>query len=225
MLTITRATDGSGNIVSIHDCYGREIFYEDGTYSNAIVPKPWARSMQLLTNVSQIVPMGTTSSPPNWYSYGYTDSSNGNPSSVSPGYDEEVPFLTSCSMPSPTGTGVTTFHWSYDAHGLVASETDGNGVQTDYSYGSNTSTATTLDAQGNPFAVKTVTYDNLMNGTSTSNAAGQVTSTSTFNDPNDPYRPSSVTDPFNHVTSYTWDPYGNQTSETSARGTVTTNTY
>jgi len=37
LLTLQRATDGTGNIVLIQDCYNREVFYHDGMYSNSQV--------------------------------------------------------------------------------------------------------------------------------------------------------------------------------------------
>ena len=70
--------------------------------------------MQLLDRVSQLVPVGTTTTPPDRYVYGYTNLSNRNPSATVRGGYELVPFLTSCSVPSPTGSGVSTMRWSYD---------------------------------------------------------------------------------------------------------------
>ncbi len=142
LLTLQRATDGSGNLVLVKDCYGRTVFYHDGLYSNSQVPKPWARSMTLLDRVSQIVPTGTNTNPPDRYVYAYQMLSNTNPSGTTAGGYEQVPFLHTCSVPSPTGAGVSTTTWNYDpSTDFVQSETDGNGNETDYQ---------AADANGNP---------------------------------------------------------------------------
>jgi len=69
LLTLQQATDGTGNIVLIQDCYNREVFYHNGLYFNSQVPKPWVRSLQLLDRVSQIIPTGTNTNLPGRYVY------------------------------------------------------------------------------------------------------------------------------------------------------------
>ncbi len=236
MLTIQRATDGSGNIVLVKDCYGRTVFYHDGLYSNSQVSKPWARSMTLLDRVSQIVPTGTNTNPPDRYVYAYQMLSNTNPSGTTAGGYEQVPFLHTCSVPSPTGAGVSTTTWNYDpSTDFVQSETDGNGNETDYQAadangnpvgGLSAATLVTVkDAQGNVAYKSLHGYNPDMSATAVTDGAGQAVSTPSYSDPNDPYRPSAVTDGNGNVTHNTWDSFGNQTSQTSPRGTVTTNTY
>lgn len=236
LLTIQRATDGTGNIVLVADAYGREVFYHDGMYSNSQVPKPWARSMQLLDRVSQIVPTGTNSTPPDRYVYAYQMLSNTNVSATTPGGYEQVPFLHTCSVPSPTGAGLSTYTWNYDATtDFVQSEIDGNGNETDYQSAdangnpttgqTNSTLVTVKDARGNVVYKSLHGYNPDMSATAVTDGAGQAVSTPSYSDPNDPYRPSAVTDGNGHVTQYTWDAYGNQTSQTSPRGTTTTNTY
>ncbi len=226
LLTIARATDGSGNIVSVTDCYKRQIFYHDGTFANAQVPKPWARTLQLLDRVSQIVPSNGTTTPPDLYVYGYTNLSNGNLSATTPGTYELIPLLTSCKTPSPTGTGQSTLTWNYDPKtDYITSESDGNGNVTAYTYGANSTIVSHQDSHGKAFYVETIGYDNNMNPTTDTDGAGRQTESPTYSDPLDPSAPSSITDANNHTTSYTWDQFGNKTSETSPRGTKTVYTY
>ncbi len=236
LLTIQRATDGTGNIVLIQDCYNREVFYHDGMYSNSQVPKPWARSLQLLDRVSQIVPTGTNTNPPDRYVYAYQMLSNTNVSATTAGGYEQVPFLHTCSVPSPTGAGLSTYTWNYDATtDFVQSEIDGNGNETDYQSAdaqgnpttgqTNSTLVTVKDARGNVVYKSLHGYNPDMSATAVTDGAGQAVSTPSYSDPNDPYHPSAVTDGNGHVTQYTWDSFGNQTSQTSPRGTVTTNTY
>ncbi len=236
LLTLQRATDGTGNLVLVQDCYGREVFYHDGLYSNSQVPKPWARSLQLLDRVSQIVPTGTNTNPPDRYVYAYQMLSNTNLSATTPGGYEQVPFLHTCSVPSPTGSGVSTYTWNYDATtDFVQSEIDGNGNETDYQSAdangnpttgqTNSTLVTVKDARGNVAYKSLHGYNPDMSATAVTDGAGQAVSTPSYSDPNDPYRPSSVTDGNGKTTHYTWDAYGNQTSQTSPRGTLMTNTY
>ena len=186
------------------------------------MPVPWARTLQLLDHVSQVVSVSTSTTPPNRYVYGYTNLSNGNASATNPGSYELVPFLTSCSTPSPTGTGVSTLHWTYDqVTDFITSESDGNGNITTYTYSLNWTKLVYKDARGNVQYTRTIGYDNNMNPTTDTNGAQVQTESPTYSDPNDPYMPSSITDANNHTTYYTWDQYGNKTSETSPRGTKT----
>src|SRR5207247_4758714 len=52
LLTINRATDGTGNITSVADAYGRSIYYQVGTYATQNVPGGWPQSYQELTERS-----------------------------------------------------------------------------------------------------------------------------------------------------------------------------
>ncbi len=64
-----------------------------------------------------------------------------------------------------------------------------------------------------------------MEETSRKNGAGQVLATTVYADGNDPYQPSSVTDGNGHTSYSSYDTYGNMTQATSARGTVTHNSF
>ncbi len=227
LLTLQRATDGTGNLVSLQDCYRRMVFYHDGLYSNSQVPKPWARSMQLLDRVSQIVPTGTNSTPPDRYVYAYQMVSNSNSSATVAGGYELVPYLHTCSVPSPTGSGVSTYTWNYDPQtGFVSSESDGNGNIHRYTYSDGTHTQVTVtDAAGTVVAQQTYGFNSSMSAGTRTDNAGTVTSSPAYSDPNSWYQPSSVTDGNGKTTQYTHDQFGNMTSQTSPRGTKTVHTY
>jgi RHS repeat-associated protein len=225
LLRITRALDGSGNITHVDDAYGRSIYYHCGTYTCVGVPYPWPQSYQETDHVSQIVPT-STQAPPDNYMYGYQGVHNDE--------GELIPFLHMLSVPSPTGTGLSTATINYASTSLVASLVDGNG---------NIRAYTSTDANGNPsypspytqVTVSTpggqVDYSYIVgtNGSmlqsSSTNGAGQLLSTAVYSDPNNPFEPSSVTDANGHTTQASYDAYGNTVQIISSRGTVTRNTF
>src|SRR5207248_293580 len=96
LLAITRAADGTGNITGVSDAYGRSVYYHTGTYATTNVPAGFPQSYQEVDTVSQVVPTGTVNPPFQW-SYGYQNVSNLENS-------EQVPFLHTLTVPSPTGT-------------------------------------------------------------------------------------------------------------------------
>jgi RHS repeat-associated protein len=226
LLTVKRTNDGTGNIAYLTDNTGRSMAYHSGYYNTRNVPNGYPQYYQQLDHVGVISPAGTLS-PTDRYRFGYSEFPN------TEGY-EEVPFLTDISVPSPTGTGLSTSSFSYDAStGQLISRTDGNG---------NTRTYESVDSNGNPnqyglFTKVTVTnasdqtvytftsgYDNNMNETSLTNGAGALLFTNVFSDPNDPFMPSTSTDANGNVQTYTYDAFGNTLTYKSARGTTTTNT-
>jgi hypothetical protein len=99
LLTFTRATDGTGNLVSVSDAYGRSVYYHVGNYLTHNVPPGNPQSYQEVDLVSEIVPAGTVNAP-NRYTYGYENVANGQL--------EQLPFLYTITVPSPTGSGTST---------------------------------------------------------------------------------------------------------------------
>jgi RHS repeat-associated protein len=225
LLSVKRTNDGTGNIAYLTDNTGRSVAYHNGYYSTRNVPNSYPQYYQQLDHIGLISPIGTLS-PTDRYGLGYSDSPNTEG-------EEEVPFLTSISVPSPTGAGLSTSTFSYDpATGELLSRTDGNG---------NTRSYESVDSNGNPdpsgqFTLTTVTnassqtvysfmagYDQNMNETTLTNGAGVNLFTSVFSDPNDPFMPSSTTDANGNTQSFTYDSFGNTLTAKSARGTTTTN--
>ncbi len=233
LLSILRVGDGSGNIAQIADCYGRSVFYhveKSGPY-NAPGGNAYALA---LDHVSQIVPTGSVVLPDR-YVYGYQIVVNYEPASY-----ERIPvnYLHTITVPSPTGTGVSTATINYDTSfngPLVTSLVDGNG---------NTTAFISVDSSGNPANMTDYTkvtftakgdpsptysyigsYDNNMSGTTVTDGQGRVTSTKVYSDTSDPLRPSSVADGNGNVTKYVWDQFGNMQQMTSPRVTVTSKTW
>ena len=225
LLTITRANDGTGNITHVDDAYGRSLYYHCGYYSTH-VPAPYPMGFQEVDHVSQIVSTGTQQAPDH-FTYGYQSIYNAE--------GERIPFLHTLTVPSPTGVGTSTTTINYlDYYQIVSNIVDSNG---------NTRTYTSSDANGNAsypsaytkVAVKDnkgnlsysyiVSYNSAMEETYRKNGAGQVLATTAYADGNDPYQPSSVTDGNGHTSYFSYDTYGNTTQATSARGTVTRNTF
>ena len=110
---VTFNRNGAGNLTAINDRYGRSIVYRVSTFATANVPSGWAQSYVEVDHVSQIVTTGTTN-PPDRYAYGYYNVPNGE-------FSEQVPFLHTITVPSPTGTGnatATIDYGSFNAAGI-----------------------------------------------------------------------------------------------------------
>ncbi len=178
LLAIQR--DGKGGIASVTDCYGREVFYHVDDYGENI--------FRALDFVSQVVPTGMANAPAR-YVYGYESHAN------IEGYHPS-PFLHTISVPSPTGSGTSTATINYDPNTLfVSSLVDANGNTRTYKAVDYLHTKVTVtDAQGHVAYSYVGGFDNNMSRTSVTDGAGHLTSFETYGDPNDPYRPSSVTD-------------------------------
>ena len=227
LLSIIRTTDGTGAITSVADAYGRSIAYHVGFYPTYNVPSSYPQSYRQVDRISQVEPAASLTPADRW-ALGYSQVSNTEGR-------ETVPFLAAISVPSPTGTGYSTATIQYDpSTDFVTSLTDANGNTRSYtqvdanglpSPGSNYTRVQVADAGGNVDYSYTVSFDSNMSETGRANGAGQSLSSKTFSDPNDPLRPSSVTDGNGHATQYTYDQFGNVFTQTSPRNTKTTNTY
>ncbi|HLJ54175.1 MAG TPA: DUF6531 domain-containing protein, partial [Chthonomonadaceae bacterium] len=217
LITITHDST-TGGITEIDDRYSRSVYYSVGSYATTNVPGGYPQYFMEVDHVSQIVATGT-SSPPDRYAYGYQSVSNGEGS-------EEVPFLHTITVPSPTGTGTATATINYATDGtcVVTSIVDANGNQAVYTpVTSVASTQVTYkDSGGTTIYQYTADFDSNMSEVQRTNGSGVYQATNTFSDPNDPYRPSNITNAVSVSTDYTWDQFGNTLTRTSARGTVTT---
>jgi RHS repeat-associated protein len=232
LLTLARAI-GTGNVTSITDCYGRGVSYQEAAFTVDVNGQPASdgQTYQELTQVSQVAPASMTSPPSRW-SFGYQDISNTEG-------EEEVPFLHTITVPSPTGSGTSQATLNYSATtDLVSSIVDGNGNTESFastnatggaSYPSNYTTVTVSNTGTSPYSY-TVGFDSNMSQTSETDGTGHATGTRAYSSPNDPYRPSSTQDGNGYTAQYTWDQYGNMLTKTPPSSAVrtpavTTNTY
>ena len=203
LLSLTYQQVGSGVILltAVTDTYGRQVQYR---YS-----VPTGLSVWSLTWVSQVVPAGT-SNPAMRYSYDYIP------------YSSTSPFLSSITVPSPTGTGVATSTLQY-ASGRVVARVDAN--RTEYNYGTAGQTVVTVkDPMGNVVYQWTQYFNEFRRNTGTADANGKRV-TIEYGDPANPGRPTRITERDGKVTTYTYDAYGNVLTVTNPRGIVTTYTY
>ena len=234
LLTFNRAANGTGNLTSVADRYGRSVYYHVGTYATTNVPQGLAQSQQELDHVSQVVLTGTAS-PPDRYAYGYQNVGNGEGT-------ETVPMLHTITVPSPTGTGTKTATINYSSNATIASLVDANGNSRSYQQvDANHTQVTIKDPQNNIVYRYTAGYDMNMSQTTTTNGVvdanghnTQIVRAKTYADPNDPYRPSQTQDGNGYAASgvngkgtwtYTWDQFGNCLMSISPRSTQVTNTY
>ena len=208
-------------ITAVSDCYGRSVYYHVG-------PHPDSSSDTELDHVSQIVPTGTAN-PPDRSVYGYQQVF------VSYYHDSIFSLLHTITVPSPTGTGTSTATINYSPDTcFVAGVQDANGNLRQYdsvdangnaAYFSNYTKVSVFNPFHRFIYSHIVGYDNRGSLSSDTNGEGVVVSTSTYSDPNDPNKPSCVTDGNSHSSYFTWDQFGNPTSQTSPRGTKTTYSY
>ena len=235
LLTIQRTGDGSGNIASVTDCYGRSVYYHVQTIANSNIPQQIPQSYQELDSVSEIV-QTCTQSPDLHYVYGYTLVANGDPGSG--GNGEHLAFLNTIQTPSPTGTGMSTFTINYNSTTeQVASTKDGNNNQLVYTTpdvnGSPDPSETTVTAENSqsvtvPGASYTVAYDTNFNETGRTDGAGNTIETIQYA-PGELYCPQFVIDGNGNTWVYSYGHYSNQdvsgwgnlTSVISPRGRVT----
>lgn len=218
LLTLHRATDGTANLLGVSDAYGRSVYYSILTYASDI-DYPYGdglyRRYQELTQVSQIVPTGTAVPPVRW-SYGYQMVRNN--------FNELIPYLSTLTVPSATGTGTATATIYYaDYTGYVTHRVDANGNRREYSSPDPSHTTVTVkNPLGAVVYTFTVGYDSHMNETTRTDGAGTVVSSRTYADPSTPYAASTVLDGNGRSTQFTYDQYGHVQTITNPRGTVTT---
>ncbi len=215
LLTINHTTNAPwGAITSVVDCYNRQVNY---TYSIFSVGQgTWAQ----LNDVSEIVASGTASGPPYRYQYNYTYYSIPYP----------TPFLSSITTPSPSSANATvtaSIYYDPNDSGAVSYISDGNGYKRVYTVVDGSHTKVTVEkSDGSPVTSYTVGFDGNMSETSRTDGTNTTqVYQATFNDPNDPYRPSEVTDGNGNVWQYQWDAFGNLESVITPRNTTTSYTY
>jgi RHS repeat-associated protein len=226
---LTLGYSGS-RIVSASDRYSRSIYFAEGTFYNTNVPTTppglLPQSCDELTAVSQIVATGT-SSPPVRFSYGYQNYSNTENA-------ETIPFLHTISVPSPTGTGMSTATVNYSAIGEVTDTVDANGNRAIFSpayvSGSaqpNSARVQILGPSPSTTVVKQydLYFDAAMNTTKRVDAAGNTVWTRAYSATYDPYGPTSITDGNGRTWTNTFDQHGRLLTNATPKGVTTTYHY
>ncbi|HEY3377485.1 MAG TPA: RHS repeat-associated core domain-containing protein [Armatimonadota bacterium] len=193
-----------GYLTDVLDGAGRKVHYTNTVPTGLTVP--------CLTAVSQIVASGDTA-PATIDTYGYT-------------VFNEHPLITLIGSPSPAGQGSSSITFTYDPiSGQVTSQTAPNGNTFTYTYGVAQTQVDLADVQGQHLSTTAQYYDDQGRKLGESDAAGNRT-TIQYDDPNTPYRPSSIADKGGKTTGVsTYDQYGNTLTSTDARGLTTSNTY
>ena len=249
LLTVVRANDGLNSVAAVYDCYGRSVLYHVSTYLNNsgndnIPGLPNGTVLYgELDHVSQLVATGTGTAPDR-YVYGYQNYGYGwtylhtisvpNPSGASSlsiatiNYDYTNGFVTSIvdgNGNTKTFTSVAVTNSTSGGDGTPGSSTAPTGTLTTAPAMGTNYTEVTVSAGGNDVYSYVAGCDMNMSGAIMTDGQGRITSSKTFADPSNPYRPSSETDGNGKVTQYIWDQFGNLHKEISPRGTVTNYTY
>lgn len=227
---LTVGYDSNARTVSVSDRYSRSVYYTVANFANTGVPSyvP-TQTNDELTQVSQIVTTGT-STPPIHFQYGYQNYGNTELAAV-----ETIPYLHTISVPSPTGTGMSTATINYDSIGEVTDTVDANGNKTVYSaamvstpyphYVSNSGRVQVKNPSGTVIYQYDKYFDSRMSETKLVNGAGQTVYTKTYGDANTPYAVSSITDGNGRTWGFTFDAFGHMKTATTPKGVVTTHTY
>jgi RHS repeat-associated protein len=198
LLTLSYA---NGQLSTATDVYDRKVSYGFSTVTSS------AESM--LQTVSQVV-TSSTSNPPAHWTFAYASEKGGQ--------------LNTITVPSPTGSGNSTATINYDSTGRVSSLVDANGNQRVYTYNSGTTGIQVKDSSNNVALAWTQKFNSSGLNTGITDAATH-SSTVAYVDSANPLKPTSVTDRNGHVTSYTYDSFGNVLTATSPRNVTTTYTW
>ncbi len=194
----------------IRDCYGRSIFYSNGTLAGTT--GTGASAITTLTGVSMFAPTGGTAN--QHFAFGYTNF-NG------------APLLSGITVPhpnDPTLNTTATATINYDSTtGRVLSEVDGNGNTTSFTYGATSTTVKKFGTSGVQETQYTALFDAQGRSVGTTDAAGNSTAIA-YGDTNNPDKPTIIRDAAGRVTSITYEPngYGLVKTVKTPRG-VTTN--
>jgi len=237
-LGLTTIKDSSGNVLltlnysgstfaNATDCYFRKIAYSVGSFATTNVPSGLPQSCDELTAVSQVVDTSVTT-PPTRFAYGYQNYNN---TELVGGANETVPFLHTISVPSPTGTGMSTATINYSSIGEVTDLVDANGNRTVLSPASvggvaqpNSARVQILGPSPSTTVVKQydLYFDAQMNPTKRVDAAGHTVWTKSYSDSNDPYGATSVTNGNGLTWTKTFDQFGRVKTSTTPKSITTT---
>ena len=196
---LTLAYDGDF-LANVTDVYGRRVAY---TWA-----QPAGLPKVVLTSVSTIYAANSTGAPPIYQQYEYWP------------YAAEAnkPLLKTIVTRSPNGgSGVMTAYNTYDNAARVSYTTDGNGNVHQYSYLNGSTFIAVKNAGGQTVQVWTQFFD--AQGRDTGHADASLNRwTISYDDGNNPLKPTSMVDPMGRVSSTTYDIYGHVTGTVSPRG-------
>ena len=205
----------------IADYYGRSVFYANGTLAGT----SGATAVPVLTGVSLIGATGGTA--PQHFAFGYTNLGG-------------APLLSGIMVPHPnnalpTDTATASATINYGTDGRVASEVDGNGNKTTFTYGTFTQTggtvvgATTVKKLSTAGIVETQyigLFDTQGHNIGTVDALGYSTAIA-YGDSNNPDKPTAIRDAAGRLTTITYETpsqgvsYGLVSTVTTPRGVTT----
>ena len=202
LLTLTY---GSNGLSSVSDSTGRSVTYTFGTLTPAS-----GSPVPVLTGVSQI-------NQPSAARWQYQYASSG-------------PQLTSVLAPNPAGSGLVGTTTTYDGSGRVANQADAETNQRVYAYNATNTGVKVFSAGVSPSsgpAALTWTQNflggnNVDAGTQDSSGFQDVLA---YNDSQNVYRPTTVTDPDQHATALGYDFFGSPMTTVDPRGTQATCLY
>ncbi|MGI8922788.1 MAG: RHS repeat-associated core domain-containing protein [Fimbriimonadales bacterium] len=222
---LTLGYDSQGRFISASDRYSRSVYYASTRYANGGMngnPPPVSDE---LTTVSQVVLTGALN-PPVRNSYTYENLTNRHTT-------QTVPYLKTISVPSPTGTGMSTATINYSTQtGYVTSTVDANGNQRIYEAPDPNKTKVVIkDSLNTVVHQYSAEFNSNMAASKRFDAADRLLVEYVYSDPNTQYYPSSITaypdpivDPDGITKSFTWDVYNQLVTSTSPKGTTTTYT-
>src|SRR5262249_12351784 len=113
---------------------------------------------------------------------------------------------------------------NYDASGRVSSLVDARGNQRLYTYNPANTRVVVLDSAGNVSDSWTQNI-NALNADAGTLGANHFSSTIAYEDPHNPYRPTTVVNRNNQAVTLTYDQFGNVLTETNSRGIITAYQY
>lgn len=199
LLDLTYGTNGV--LEKIDDAYSRKVIF-GSTFTNGAF---------VLTSRS-VIAAAANPAPPNRATYGYAQ------------YDQRY-YLTTITVPSPTGTGTETGTIYYNGStGFVTSRVDANGNKREYTYSSGTTTVTLKNASNVTLLTWNQNYSGGWRDTGTTDSAGK-SNVVEYLDANNPAKPTKIENANGREELYTYDSKGNVLTTTNSRGVVTTYTW
>jgi RHS repeat-associated protein len=205
------------NLTAVSDRFGRSVYYRVRRFENVNYSPGDSPYSDELTQVSEIVRMGSTIRPIR-FTYGYIPNPNNDDDSY------RQPELHTITVPSPAGKGTATATINYNGV-FVSSLMDSNGNTRTYTViDANDTQVTVTDAHHHVVTSYTVGFDGQMRTTYQTDGTNNTQIYQAAYHSDNVYQPYQVTDGNSHTTTYTYYPDGQIETVTSPRGVTTTYT-